>query len=93
MGQNLKPDLVTVNLGSVHVVDVTVRHEDIGYLEDSKVEKYTTVMDILATHLKVQPGKVLPIVIGTRGCIPESILYSLCDLNINDRGLLYHINF
>jgi hypothetical protein len=42
MGKNLKSDLVVVNKGRVHVVDVTVRHEDTGYLEDgyiSKVEK------------------------------------------------------
>lgn len=27
---NLKPDLVLINEGRVHVVDVTVRHEDTG---------------------------------------------------------------
>jgi hypothetical protein len=32
-GSNLKPDLVVVSRGRVHVVDVTVRHEDVGYLE------------------------------------------------------------
>ena len=30
----LKPDLVAVNQGRVHVVDVTIRHEDVGYLEE-----------------------------------------------------------
>jgi predicted nuclease of restriction endonuclease-like RecB superfamily len=43
-GNILKPDLVVVSQGRVHVVDVTVRHEDTGYLEKgykSKVEKYT----------------------------------------------------
>jgi hypothetical protein len=80
---------VVVNQERVHVVDVTVRHEGTGYLEEgykSKVEKYAPLMDTLATQLRVQPEKVLPMVIGTRGCIPESTLDSLRDLNINDRG-------
>ena len=29
----LKPDLAVISRGRVHVVDVTVRHEDMGYLE------------------------------------------------------------
>jgi len=41
---NLKPDLVIVSQGRVRVVDVTVRHENTGYLVEgqrSNVEKYT----------------------------------------------------
>ena len=44
---NLKPDLVVDSQGRVHVVDVIVRHEDTGYLDEgyrSKVEKYTPVV-------------------------------------------------
>jgi len=51
---NLKPDLVVVNQGRVHVVDVTVRLEDIGYLDEgyrSKVKKYTPLLEILAAKL------------------------------------------
>jgi hypothetical protein len=68
-GQNLKSDLMVVNQGRSHVVDVTVRHEDTGYLQEGykrKVEKYTPLMDTLAIQVKVQPGKLLPIDIGTR---------------------------
>jgi hypothetical protein len=56
-GQNLKPDLMVVNHGRVHVVDVIVRQEDTGYQEEgykSKVEKCTPLMETLATQLKVQ---------------------------------------
>ena len=53
---NLKLDLV-VNQGRVHVVDVTVRHEDIGYLDEgyrSKVEKCSPLLEILAEQLNVE---------------------------------------
>jgi len=48
---------VVVNQGRVHVVDVTVLHEDTGYLDEghrSKVEKYTPILEILAEQLKVE---------------------------------------
>ena len=54
-GENLTPDLMVVNRGRVHVVDVRVRHEDIGYLEEgykSKMKKYTTLMYTLGTQHK-----------------------------------------
>jgi hypothetical protein len=86
---NLKTDLVVVNQGRVHVVDVTVRHEDKGYLDEgykSKVEKYTPLLEILAEQLKVEPGRVLPLVVGTRGSLPLTTIDSLWEININDRG-------
>lgn len=39
---NLKPDLVVVNQGRVHVVDITVRHEDTGRLQEQSYEVYST---------------------------------------------------
>jgi len=54
---NLNPHLVVVNQGRVHVVDVTVRHEDTGYLDQghrSKVEKYTPILEIVAEQLKIE---------------------------------------
>ena len=86
---NLKPDLVVVNQGRVHVVDVTVRHEDTGYLEEgyrSKVEKYTPLLETLANQLNVERGRVLPIVVGTRGSMPVFTIDSLREMNIDDRG-------
>jgi hypothetical protein len=86
---NLKPDLVVVSQGRVHVVDVTVRHEDTGYLDEgyrSKVEKYTPLLEILASQLSVERGRVLPLVVGTRGSMPVTTIDSLREININDRG-------
>jgi len=86
---NLKPDLVVVSQGRVHVVDVTVRHEDTGYLEEghrSKLEKYIPLLDVLAGQLNVERGRVFPIVVGTRGSMPKTTIDSLREMNINDRG-------
>jgi hypothetical protein len=86
---NLKPDLVVVNQGRVHVVDVTVRHEDTGYLEEghrSKVVKYTPLLETLACQMNLERGRILPIVVGTRGSMPRTTIDSLREININDRA-------
>jgi hypothetical protein len=93
---NLKSDLVVVNQGRVHVVDVTVRHEDTGYLEEghrSKVEKYTPLLEILACEMNLEGGRVLPIVVGTRGSMPRTTIESLREININDRKSYTTISF
>jgi hypothetical protein len=85
----LKPDLVVVHQGRVQVIDVTVRHEDTGYLEaghTSKMAKYAPLLPLLAERLQAEPGEVLPIVVGTRGAIPKSTILSLTALNLCDRG-------
>ena len=71
------------------MVNVTVRHEDTGYLDEgyrSKVEKYTPLLEILAKQSKVERGRVLPLVVGTRGSMPATTIDSLREININDRG-------
>jgi hypothetical protein len=48
---NLKPDLLVVNQGRGHLVEVTVHHEGTGYLEEghrSNLEKYTPLLELLA---------------------------------------------
>jgi len=88
----LKPDLVVVNEERVHVIDVTVRHEDMGYLDEghnSQNGKYMPLLPILAVlaeQLNMEPDRVLLVAVGTRGSIPNSTLSSLKDLNITDRG-------
>jgi hypothetical protein len=85
----LKPDLVAINRGRVLVIDITVRHEDTGYLDEgrsSKIQKYTPLLPLLADQLKVKPGEVLPIVVGTRGAIPKATIASLQALDIIDKG-------
>ena len=50
----LKPDLVVINPRRVLVIDVTVRHEGTGYLEESrtsKIRKYTPLLPLLAGQL------------------------------------------
>jgi hypothetical protein len=87
----LKPDLVIIDQGRVHVVDVTVRHEDVGYLQEGfneKVKKCSPVLPILAEKFNVTRGKVLPVFIGSRGAIPKSTITSLEELQIID--LLCH---
>jgi hypothetical protein len=88
-GTNLKPDLVVINEGQVNVLDVTVRHEENEYLQEgynSKVEKYEPLLHTLASQLSTQPGRVYPIVVGSRGAIPKETIQALQDLKIGDRN-------
>jgi hypothetical protein len=85
----LKPELVVINQGPDLVIDVTVRHGSLGYLEESyrsKVKKYTPLLPHLVHQLKCEPGVVLPIVIGTRGAMPQTTIECLADLNITDHS-------
>jgi hypothetical protein len=82
---------VVIHRERVLVVDVTVRHEDKRYLEErdsSKVNKHKPLLPIISKQLQRQPGKVLPIVIGTRGALPMATLLSLEELGITDRKSL-----
>jgi hypothetical protein len=86
---NLKPYLVVVNHRRDHVIDVTVRHEDTGYLEEvhrSKVVKYTPLLEILTSQKNLERGRVLPILVGTRGSMSKSTIDPMRKININDRG-------
>ena len=86
---NLKPDLVVVNKGRVHVVDVTVGHANTGYLEEgyrSKMEKYTPLLETLTNQLNAERGRVLHIVVGTRDSMPLFTTDSLREMHIDDRG-------
>jgi hypothetical protein len=87
----LKPDLIVIDQQWVHVVDVTIRHEDVGYLQqgyNEKISKYTPLLPLLAEEHKLNPGRVLPVVIGARGAIPKSTIESLEVLGITDYGSL-----
>jgi hypothetical protein len=85
----LKHGMVVSNQARVHVIDVGVHHDDVGYLDEghnSKTGKFTPLLPILAEQLNAEPGKALPTVVGTRGAIPKSTITSLHDLNIKDCG-------
>jgi hypothetical protein len=84
----LKPDLVIIDKETVLVVDVTVRYEDVGYLQagyHDKMDKYSSLLPLLAERFKTNPGKALQIVVGSRGAIPKSTTTSLKELQIHDR--------
>jgi hypothetical protein len=85
----LKPGMVVSNQARVQVIDVATHQEDMGYLDEghnSKIGKFTPLLPILAEQLNIEPGRVLPTVIGTRGAIPKSTITFLHDLNIKDCG-------
>jgi len=85
----LKPDQVVINRGRVLVIDVTVRHESTGYLQKgptSKIRKYTPLLPLLAEQLQAELGRVIPIVVCTRGSIAKTTIASLKELDINDNG-------
>ena len=50
------------------------------------MEKYTPLLEILAEQLKVDRGRVLPLAVGTTGCMPVATLDSLREIYINERG-------
>jgi hypothetical protein len=86
-------DLVVIHRKRVHVVDVTVRHEDVGYLQRGyeKISKYTPLLQILGTKYEANPGRVLPIVIGATGAIPKTTIEALEELGISDKQSLMTI--
>ena len=79
---------MVIKRGQVLVIDVTVHHEGTGYLEDRtiKIGKYTPLLPLLAEQVQVQPGRIIPITVGTRGAIPKATITSLKDLDINESG-------
>jgi hypothetical protein len=90
----LKPDLVVVDDEKVFIVDATVRHEVPGYLQEGyneKLRKYTPLLPILMQQFNCSSGKVLPVVVGTRGAIPKSTIASLEELRIKKPGKLITI--
>jgi hypothetical protein len=48
--------------------------------------EYTPLLELLAYQLNSDRGRVLPIVVGTRGSMPRTTIDSLREININDRG-------
>jgi hypothetical protein len=84
----VKPDLIITDKERVHVVDVTVRHEDVGYLQAEfrdKKNKYSPLLPLLAEKFNTNQGKVLAIVVGSRRTIPKCTITSLKELQIHDR--------
>jgi hypothetical protein len=78
---------VIQNKEGVFVVDVTVRHEDGEYLQNgrrSKIMKYGPLLPGLKSKFNTERADVLPIVVGTRGAMPEFTIRNLAVLGITD---------
>lgn len=93
--QNLQPDLIIKNRGRVFVTDVTVCHEDGEFLErgaGAKLRKYEPLKAPLKAVLGAEDVKILPIVVGTRGALPQQTLTCLNELGLRDRGSLRTIS-
>jgi hypothetical protein len=83
----LKPNLVVKHQKRVHVVDITIRHEDVWYLQkgyNDKVSKLTPLLPMLAEQQGIDPGQVLLMFVGTRGVIPKSTITS------SELGIVYY---
>lgn len=74
-GSNLRPDLVLVAHGMVQVIDVTVRYEEEHAFEGAfreKQAKYDGLReDLKQKHPETRGFQVIPIIIGSRGAVPE----------------------
>lgn len=85
--ERLKPDLVVrTHDGTVLVLDVTVRYENKDFLAqaaEEKIRKYQPAVGPLIEQLKAQHGRVVPIVVGSRGAMPRRTIQALRELGIS----------
>jgi hypothetical protein len=78
----LRPDLVLVSDDQHgYVIDVTVRYEEEGALQAAaaeKTEKYEPLRAVITgMHPELRDVCVLPLVFGSRGCVPPETLGAL----------------
>lgn len=86
-----KPDLVVKNGTTGYVVDITVPIENGPSLSNAakeKIRKYEVLIPLLTRQLDVRNVKVIPIVIGCRGSVPQATKTRLKELGIPDRDAL-----
>ena len=89
--RNLQPDLIIQYRERVLVADVTICHEDGDLLKNGrrdKLAKYASLIGPLKAQLGAKDCVILPIVIGTRGAMPQATVSCLHELQIKDRGSL-----
>lgn len=83
--ENLQPD-ITVRYGdTVYLVDITVKVEKSGFVEEAtrqKERKYDKLLPNLKLEFKVPNAKVLTIVVGTIGAMPNETINNLNRLGI-----------
>ncbi|XP_017878854.1 uncharacterized protein LOC108624220 [Ceratina calcarata] len=93
-GSLYKPDLIVNNGERTLVVDVTIRYENRDYLKqasEEKTNKYNACLQHLLKNNRHKEGKILPIVVGSRGTLPPATKQHLKDLGFKDRDM--HISY
>lgn len=86
-----KPDLIVKNEDKAIIVDVTVRFENRDYLKQAyqeKVNKYEVCLKEAQNVLGCSSGSVLPIVVGSRGIMPQYTINNLKVLGIKQKDIL-----
>lgn len=94
-GKMYKPDLVLISRERVLLVDISVRLEDGAYLEAAKKEKivkYSPLLKHLCQTYNVAEGKVIPIIVGSRGGMPRSTVQALKYLGVQNFNKLLTIS-
>lgn len=85
-----KPDLIINKERRSLIVDVTVRYENRDYLKqayDEKIDKYTGCLRQVLRSRNLTEGKVLPIIVGSRGAIPPFTRANLIELGIPKKDI------
>lgn len=90
-GERYKLDLVILNETRALVLDVTVRYENKDYLTiaaKEKEDKYRDIAYKLKQDLKVESTRVVPIVVGSRGAIPQRTISEFKMLGVKKKDWL-----
>lgn len=86
-----KPDLVIKDQEKLIVVDVTVRYEDRSNLKNAfkeKENKYKETAEYIKSKIGCSSAEVLPIVVGSRGAIPNQTRLNLKKLKFNKQEMI-----
>lgn len=86
-----KPDLVIKDQERLLVVEVTVRYENRASLAEAyreKQKKYKATAEHIRKQLGCQRAEVLPIVVGSRGAMPEKTKANLKALGLGNNDMM-----
>jgi hypothetical protein len=88
----LNPDLVVIDGERALIVDITVRFESGDSLARgaTEVTKCHPLADYMVAEGTVREDQVLPIVVGSRGAVPNMTLKALTSLGLNKKRLGRH---
>jgi hypothetical protein len=81
---------VVKNEEQILVVDVTVRYVNGDFLqkaEKEKINKYQTCLDYLMNKYNLKEGKVLSIIVGSRGAITSNTMQNLSEIGVTRNNI------